>query len=43
MTVYEMAKKYYPLLWDKHRLQMLVDAGRLTQEQYDEIVGEDNE
>lgn len=43
MTVYEMALKYYPSLWDKHRLQMLVDAGRLTQEEYDEIVGEDDE
>ena len=43
MTVYEMAKKYYPLFWDKKRLQMLVDAGRLTQAEYDEIVGENNE
>lgn len=43
MIIYEMAKKYYPLLWDKNRLQMLVNAGRLTQEQYNEIVGEDNE
>lgn len=43
MTVYEMAKKYYPLLWNKKRLQMLVNAGRLTQEEYEEIVGEDNE
>ena len=43
MTIYEMAKKYYPLLWDKNRLQMLVNAVRLTQEQYNEIVGEDNE
>lgn len=39
MTAYEMAKKYYPLLWDKKRLQMLVNAGRLTQAQYNEIVG----
>ena len=43
MIVYEMAKKYYPFLWDKNRLQMLVNAGRLTQDQYNEIVGEDNE
>lgn len=43
MTIYEMAKKYYPLLWDENRLQMLVDAGRLTQEQYNEIIGVTNE
>ena len=39
MTVYEMAKKYYPTLWSKERLQMLVDKGRLTQEEMNEIVG----
>lgn len=41
MSVYEMAKKYYPKLWDKARLQKLVKAGKLTEEQYREIVGED--
>lgn len=41
MSVYEMAKKYYPKLWDKARLQKLVEAGKLTEEQYREIVGED--
>ena len=40
MSVYEMAKKYYPKLWDKARLQKLVEAGKLTEEQYREIVGE---
>ena len=40
MSVYEMAKKYYPKLWDKSRLQKLVEAGKLTEEQYREIVGE---
>ncbi len=35
-----MAKKYYPRLWDKSRLERLVEAGRLTAEQYEEIVGE---
>ena len=38
MTVYEMAKKYYPKLWNKERLQKLVDKGRLTQEEMNEIV-----
>ena len=30
MSVYEMAKKYYPRLWDKARLDALAAAGRLT-------------
>ena len=37
MTVYEMAKKYYPKLWNIDRLKSLMDAGKLTWEQYDEI------
>lgn len=37
MTIYEMAKKYYPVLWDKSRLDALLAAGKLSQEQYDEI------
>ena len=40
MSVYEMAKMYYPRLWDKSRLETLVAAGRLTQEEYQEITGE---
>ncbi len=40
MSVYEMAKKYYPRLWDKSRLEKLVEARRLTAAQYEEIVGE---
>lgn len=39
MTVFEMAKKYYPRLWDEDRLRQLVDAGRLTKEEYQAIVG----
>ena len=39
MTVFEMAKKYYPRLWDEDRLRQLVDAGRLTEEEYQTIVG----
>lgn len=37
MTVYEMAKQYYPRLWDEARLDQLVRAGRLTSEEADEI------
>lgn len=40
MTVFEMAKKYYPLLWDKSRLVALVEAERLSSEEYEEITGE---
>lgn len=38
MTVKEMAAYYYPRLWDKARIEALVAAGRLTQEQGEEIV-----
>ena len=41
MTPYEMAKHYYPKLWDKQRLKYLVDAEKITKEQYKEITGED--
>lgn len=37
---YKLAKKYYPTLWSKETLQSLVEAGKLTQEEYIEIVGE---
>lgn len=41
MSVFEMAKKYYPLLWDRARIRMLVLAGKLTEEEAREITGED--
>ena len=37
---YYMALKYYPRLWDEEDLQRLVDAGKLRQDEYDELVGE---
>lgn len=40
MTVYEMAQKYYPRLWDRERLDALLAAGRLSQEEYDSLVTE---
>lgn len=40
MTVYEMAQKYYPRLWDRERLSALLAAGRLSQEEYDSLVTE---
>ena len=35
---YEMAAKYYPRLWDTRRLELLVQAGRLTQAEADQIM-----
>lgn len=40
MSVYDMAKKYYPSLWNKERLRLLVEAGKLTKAQYEEITNE---
>lgn len=39
MTVYEMAKQYYPRLWNEARILALEQAGRLTKEETDEILG----
>ena len=33
MNVYELAKLYYPRLWDKERIQALAAAGKLTEEE----------
>lgn len=38
MTVFEMASKYYPLMWDKSRLDRLKKAGRLNEEEYNILV-----
>lgn len=40
MTVVEMAKFYYPRLWDESRLNALVSAGKLTKEEKDEIINQ---
>ena len=37
MTVLEMAKQYYPRLWDDSRIDQLVQAGRLTEQEAEEI------
>lgn len=42
MNVFELAKKYYPLLWDKTRIDALYEAGKLTDEEYILLVGENN-
>ena len=38
MTAYEMAKKYYPRLWDIERINALYKAGKLTEEEYNSII-----
>lgn len=38
MTVYEMAKKYYPNQWNLARIEALVAAGKLSREDADEII-----
>ena len=43
MTVFEMAKKYYPRLWDEKRIKTLYESGKLTKEEYTELVGDDAE
>lgn len=40
-TVYEMAKKYYPSKWNRAMLEHLLELGRLTQEEFDDIIGEE--
>lgn len=39
MSVYELAQKYYPRLWNRERLEALLAAGRLSQEEFDRLVG----
>jgi hypothetical protein len=40
MSVFELARKYYPRLWDEKRLRALLDAGKLTAEEYQQLTGE---
>ena len=40
MLVKELAEKYYPKLWDIDRLKSLVEAGKLTEAEFEEITGE---
>ena len=43
MSTYELALKYYPRLWPLERLDALLEAGRLTQEEYEELTGKQAE
>ena len=38
MSAFEMAKKYYPRLWNKERIDALYAAGKLTEKEYNSII-----
>lgn len=38
MNAFELAKKYYPLLWDAKRIEALYKAGKLTEDEYNKIM-----
>lgn len=38
MNVFEMAKKYYPRLWSLERLNELIKANKLTEEEKQSII-----
>lgn len=40
MTVFEMAKKYYPYLWSKERIDALLQAEKITESEYNDIINE---
>lgn len=40
MTVFELAQRYYPRLWPIERLDALLAAGKLTEEEYRELTAE---
>jgi len=37
VNVFELAKKYYPRLWGKERIDALVAAGKLTETEATEV------
>lgn len=43
MTVYEIAKKYYPRLWDIDRIKALLKAGKITEAEYEKIINGEGE
>lgn len=38
MNAFELAKKYYPRLWDRERILALQAAGKLTEDEAREIL-----
>ena len=37
-SVYKLAKKNYPTQWNKAMIDHLLEIGRLTQEEYDDVI-----
>lgn len=37
MSVYDLAKQYYPRLWNDQRIDALVAAGKLTEQEAENI------
>lgn len=38
-AIYNMAKKYYPDLWNFQRVELLYNNGKLTEEEYNDVIG----
>ena len=38
-VIYNMAKKYYPDLWNFQRVELLYNNGKLTEEEYNDVIG----
>ncbi len=41
MSIFELAKKYYPRLWSKERILALFQAGKLTGAEKAAVLGEE--
>lgn len=41
--IYEQAKKNYPEFWNREMIDHLHDRGRLTDEEYQDILSQDSE
>lgn len=43
MSVFELAKKYYPRLWSAERIRVLEAAGKLTAAEAEELLKENED
>lgn len=41
--IYDMAKKNYPTLWNREMIDHLHDIGRLTDAEYNDVIGENGD
>ena len=42
-AVYDLAKKYYPGRWNRDMIDNLFERGRLTEEEYRDVISEEAE